>query len=247
MESSNFSSRAADLISQAQSGRRIETGFLTPLEQSVLISKLKNSALFFHTDGGLNNAERRIFCICAQPIDIADCALFDTLKIEFFKQELEFLTHRNILGSLLGLGLKRSMIGDILIGQMCAYVFVVNHKTQYIIDNLVNVGRANVRVSVSQIDSDFALPSGTVKKSTLASLRLDNVLALGLSISRQKACELIKSESVLIDHVLQTRPSKEVGKDSVISIRKHGRIVLREVSDKSTKKNRTWVELECFR
>ena len=246
MKRNDFLPRATDLIAQAQTGRQIYTDFLTPLEQSVLISQLKKSGLEFEASGGYENAERRMFCLGESNTGYNHNFPIDTLKISFYKQELKYLTHRNILGSLLGLGQNRSMIGDILIGQMCAYVFVVDHKTQYILENLSNVGRANVSVSIAQTDIDYDLPSGTIKKSTLASLRLDSILALGLSISRQKACELIKGESVFIDHVLQSRPGKEVSEGSVISVRKHGRIVLKNISDKSSKKNRTWVELECF-
>jgi len=244
MKQSDYMPRATDLIAQAQTGRRIYTDFLTPLEQSTLISALKKSGLENEASGGHENAERRMFCLGEQYY--GEIFPIDTLKIDFYKQELKYLTHRNVLGALLGLGQNRSMIGDILIGQMCAYVFVLDHKSEYILANLTEVGRAHVSVSIAQQDIEYALPSGTIKKSTLASLRLDSILALGLSISRPKACELIKGELVFIDHVLQTKPGKEVSQGSVISIRKHGRIVLTEVSDKSSKKNRTWVELECF-
>ncbi len=246
MKRNDFLPRATDLIAQAQRGELVYTDFLTPLEQSTLLAQLNKSGIDHDAGGGYEHAERRMFSLGEKHSFDDDKFPIDTLKIEFYKQELKYLTHRNVLGALLALGQNRSMIGDILIGDMCAYVFVVNHKSDYILQNLTDVGRAHVNVSVAQTDIEYSLPSGTIRKSTLASLRLDSILALGLGISRQKACELIKSESVFIDHVLQSKPGKEVSEGSVISVRKHGRIVLRDVSSKSSKKNRTWVELECF-
>lgn len=245
MKQSDYLPRATDLIAQAQRGKLVYTDFLTPLEQSTLLAQLNKSGIDHDASGGHENAERRIFCLgekgrhydCGFPIDI--------LKIEFYKQELKYLTHRNILGALLGLGIKRSMIGDILTSEMCAFVFVVSHKTQFIRESLVSAGRANVNVSVVETFEHEHAP-GTIRKATLASLRLDSVVALGLSISRQKACDLVKSEAVFIDHVLQTKAGKEVVQANVISVRKHGRIVVKDVSENSTRKNRTWVELECF-
>jgi len=246
MKQSDYLPRATDLIAQAQTGRRIYTDFLTPLEQSTLIAALSKSGIDHDASGGYEHAERRMFCLGEKHSYDNNKFPIDTLKIEFYKRELKYLTHRNVLGALLALWQNRSMIGDILIGDMCAYVFVLDHKSDYILANLTDIGRAHVRVSIEQSDIKYAIPSGTIRKSTLASLRLDSVLALGLSISRQKASELVKSDAVFIDHVLQSKPGKEVVQGSVISVRKHGRIVLREVSDKSSKKNRTWVELECF-
>ncbi|MBT3318365.1 MAG: hypothetical protein HN948_02785 [Clostridia bacterium] len=246
MKQNDYLPRATDLIAQAQSGRRIYTDFLTPLEQSTLIAALSKSGIDHDASGGHYNAERRMFRLGERQSWDDDKFPIYTLKIVFYKQELKYLTHRNVLGALLALGQNRSMIGDILIGDMCAYVFVLSHKSEYILANLTDIGRAHVSVSIAISDIDYAHPAGTIRKSTLASLRLDSVLALGLSISRQKASELVKSEVVFIDHVLQSKPGKEVSQGSVISVRKHGRIVLREVSSKSSKKNRTWVELECF-
>lgn len=221
------------------------TDFLDPRQQRIagqVLNLLEGVA--FHFDGGTEDCER---CLCVirheayPPEEIALPVSF--LRITW-NAERKKLTHRDFLGSILGSGIKREKIGDIILEVGCAYVIGDAEISRYLLYNLSKVGSTPVQVTTSD---SIGKKQETVKiiHSTVASLRLDCVVSTGYNISRSKALEVIKGGKVRLNWEEALTPAKELKEKDVISLRGRGRIVLEEVSG-TTRKDRIKVTIHKY-
>ncbi len=153
-------------------------------------------------------------------------------------------THRAVLGSVLGLGLKREKIGDLLLGEEEAQVIVAEEISDYILTHLQKVGP--VAVQVAPIDPEqLNVPVERVKEisSTVASLRLDAVAGIGYGESRTRMAREIKAEKVKVNWKVVTDPAHKVAAGDVLSMRGRGRVIVAEVGGE-TKKGRIRVVMK---
>ncbi|NLY90978.1 MAG: photosystem II S4 domain protein [Firmicutes bacterium] len=153
-------------------------------------------------------------------------------------------THRDVLGSILGLGLKREKIGDLLLSAEEAQAVVAEEVGDFILTNLTKVGA--LKVMVEAIDPEqLNTPVERVKeiRSTVASLRLDAVAGLGYGVSRSRMAREIKMAKVKVNWRPVTDPDYKVAVGDVLSIRGRGRVVVAEVGGE-TKKGRLIVRLK---
>ena len=149
-----------------------------------------------------------------------------------------------VLGSLIGLGLKRGKIGDLLLSTDEAQVVVAAEVAEYILTNLNKVG--SVPVAVAAIDPEqLNTPVERVKeiKSTVASPRLDAVAGLGFGVSRSRMAREIKMGKVKVNWQVAMDPDHKVDAGDVLSIRGRGRVVVDEIGGE-TRKGRLFVKLK---
>lgn len=156
------------------------------------------------------------------------------------------LTHRDYLGSILGLGLDRGKIGDILVFEEKAFCYVAEEIADYIGINLTKAGKCQVKVSVLSF-SNVCLPEPKIeeKKVTVSSLRLDAVLSAAFSLSRSKAQILIQSEKAFVDWRVLKNDSYQLKEGEIISLRGFGRVKLEKINGK-TKKDRISILLHKY-
>ncbi|MFR5781971.1 MAG: YlmH/Sll1252 family protein [Oscillospiraceae bacterium] len=130
-------------------------------------------------DGGYSEAERRAAVFGGERAPI--CCLEIAPTAPKFAEEL---THRDYLGSLMGLGLRRSVLGDIVLAEGRAYVFCLESVAGHIEDGLTQVRRTNVRVRRAENlpESVTAPPEETTL--TAASERLDALVSAAFNLSR---------------------------------------------------------------
>jgi RNA-binding protein YlmH len=154
--------------------------------------------------------------------------------------------HREILGSLMGLGLGREKFGDIVFDESYFYVFMVREVEDYVLSQLLTVGREPIQGRMTALeDFNYVRESGEMKRVSAASFRLDAVVAALVPTSRSHAQELIKKEMVKVNHRLEGRGSFEVSPGDLISIRKAGRFQLGS-EWKQSKKGRLHFEAEKY-
>ncbi len=214
------------------------TTFLDPSEIIDAQGTLKNAP--YITFGGYEGAERKIIFITnEEKIDFNN--YISVIKII----SNDTLNHRSVLGSLLGLGIKREMIGDILIGEF-AEVLVVKNIEEYILSNLKKVGNENVFLEYIKI-SELIIPEKKVTEiiTTVASLRIDALISAAFRISREKSIILIQTEDVKINHVLVKSASKVVNEGDIISVKRKGRFVVSKIISE-TKSGRIKIKIEKF-
>ena len=156
------------------------------------------------------------------------------------------LTHRDYLGSLLSLGIKREVTGDILVREDGADILILRDIADFLLANYEKAGHTSLALSIVGLQD---LNTGAVrteeKRVAVASLRLDSLLSAAFDLSRGKAQEAIRSGIVLVNSRVLLKPDFFLQEGDKMVLRGRGKAVLREVSGR-TKKDRTFVVLERY-
>ena len=220
-----------------KTGEICSTNFLDPSEivdAESIIRRYPNC--FF---GGYDNAERKVLVIGSDNIENAK-EYIEVLTIESNKS----MSHREILGSILGLGLNRDIIGDILIKDNRADVFIMKDISRYVLQNLEKVGREKVKIYKNFYENLLEVEDLSKEvKTTVASLRLDAIISASVGISREISTRRVQNEKVKLNHKIIINSSKQVKAGDKISVRGYGRIELVEILGE-TKKDRIRVVLK---
>jgi RNA-binding protein YlmH len=146
------------------------------------------------------------------------------------------LSHRDYLGALMGLGIKREITGDILVEEEKCSIVVLEEIADYIASNLLKVGNTGVNTTIVDIMNLSAPePKEREIRTTVAALRLDSVCAPAFGISRSKSAEWIKAGKVNLNWEASQNPDKAVREGDTISIRGKGRAVLEKVGGRTRK------------
>ena len=222
------------------------TAFLDPAQCAAA------ERLFSHAKhllyGGYDDAERRVMVFLPDYFDAlpAEDDPLALLRVSIPKGSRE-LTHRDYLGSILALGVDRSVVGDILVRPDGADIIVLAGMADYFLSNYVQAGRTSLSVSRQPISE--LLFSETViksKKDTVASLRLDNIVSSAFDLSRAKAQEAIKGGLVFADSLQCCKPDAAVREGEKIVLRGKGKAILSEIG-KTTRKDRIFITLDLYR
>ena len=243
--------RILDKLEQSQN-RSIPThsGFLTAEEAADaegMLARLSGvQPIFF---GGFAQAERRLCAFLPDWLDYADWQAGDDCPVAALSAKVSGfsrLSHRDYLGSIMGLGLLREKIGDILLTEAGAQVIVLRETLPILLSQWQQVGRYPVKLWEIPL-GDLSAPEPEVKiiKDSVASLRMDAVVSSGFSISRSRAGELISGGKVLRNHAVCDKTDKTVEAGDVFSCRGLGKCVLSSIGG-SSKKGRIWIELARY-
>lgn len=220
--------------------------FLNLHEQSVLcdMRALKNYVML----GGYPAAERKVVCFgAADETQALENAPFILLKIAPAAPKFaETFTHRDFLGSVLALGLRREMLGDIVIADNCGYVFCMESIAEFITDNLDRVRHTSVHVTQVQELPQALTEEPEPQSIVVASVRLDALLSGVFRLSRSEAQKLIASERVFVNGVLCTRAGAELKENCLVSARGFGRFRYLGI-DRETKKGKLRVMVQIFK
>ena len=236
--------RVLDRLEQAQNrGIPAHTQFLSPGEQAAVTDLLNTCGhprhLFF---GGFEGAERQI-CVFLpdwqEQEDWLACGEEAVCALRAGFPKDADLSHRDILGSLMGLGITREKLGDIVIDDTGCFVLVMSDAVGILLSQWDSAGRARLNVKrVSLGDISVAPPQVRTIRDTVSTLRLDAVVACGFSTSRGKAADLIGAGRVMVNH-------RECMKADVLTCRGLGKCVLTEVGGLS-RKGRITLTIECY-
>ncbi len=198
--------------------------------------------------GGYEDSERKM-CIYI-PDYLDDSFLTDEespivcLRATFFKDETP--THRDFLGALMGCGITRESVGDILVGKTTCDFFVTEEIAPYILQNFESAGRVSLKLSRIALQ-DIAVPEQKLSEitDTVASVRLDSILSSGFRISRGTAGEYIAAGKTAIDGLICEKSDKIVSEGTKISVRGLGKIRLSKIGH-TTKKGRISVTIHRY-
>ena len=158
------------------------------------------------------------------------------LEGTFFREDN--LSHRDILGALMGAGIQRETVGDILVEPGRCLFFVTREIAPYVLDNLRSAGRTVLHLTQVLLQG-LSLPQPEFQeiRDTVSSVRLDSVIASGFRIGRSLAAEYIRSGKAALDGIPCEKPDKPVPEGAKISVRGLGKIRLASIGGK-TKKDR---------
>lgn len=196
--------------------------------------------------GGYEGAERMMLGFTppyiSEPMESDDFPIIP-LAVTYNGRFSRQLAHRDFLGAILGLGLERSNIGDIRLTESGAVVYVASGIAYYITENLLEVGRTTVTVARHSQQQNIEA-TGTEKRITVASLRLDAVISVAFNLSRGKAATLIESEKVFVNWAI-AKKTLQLSEGDIVTIRGTGRIRLDTISG-PTKKDRVAVMITLY-
>lgn len=242
---------AEDLAVSAQrKGIARYSSFLSDREQALCRAAMNRAGCACYTfDGGYENAERRVLCI--EPEDSWGERPVVCVRIVCrLVSGAEAPQHKDYLGSLTGLEIKREGLGDILLPQSepgTAYVFALAPVAKLIERELGSIGRVSASAQILTEDEmpRFEPAERELRSATVSSLRLDAVLAAMLHCSRGMAAELIAAGRVEINHVAVESASAPVYAQDIFTVRGKGRFQLVSLGGKS-KKGRQIIEYFQF-
>lgn len=218
----------------------IFSDFLNMEEQSIL----SNSYIPCTTYGGYPMAER-VIAGFGENIESSDFPL-SYLLIEPVKQKFsDTLTHRDFLGALMNLGIKREMLGDIIVADNCGYLICLTQIAPYIADNLTRIKHTSIKIT--QIDN---LPDNIIREPeptelVVSSLRLDVLISAVYKLSRSEASKLFTTGKVFVNSKITENTSYQTKENDIISVRGFGRFVF-IAQLRKTKKDRFVAEIKKY-
>ncbi len=217
-------------------------GFLSEGETARAIEffgKTKSNISFY---GGFEGALRRYLCVCP---DWCENVKFPISAVTFSYRKQDKLSHRDFLGSIMALGITREKVGDILIQDGRAVVFLCEDIAEFVKNEIVKVGRVGVSASFGYEEPLPELGKKVELSTTISSNRLDCVISAICDKSRNKAQEIIENSYVSVNSFLIEKPTKCIFDGDVISVRKTGRFNIVSITDIS-KKGRIILKYEKF-
>jgi len=241
--------KALDRLKAAQNKNHATfTDFLNPQRSAVFMQQFIKKSVIARIYGGFDAAERKMLGF-APPYPECDDPLSNLfypitpIAVAYNERFSRQLTHRDFLGSVLGLGLDRGKVGDIRLGESGAVMYVSNEVAGFIQESLREVGRTSVTATVCT-EFDEMETQGATKRITVASLRLDAVISVAFHLSRSKAAALIEGEKVFVNWAIAKKTMQLCAGD-VVTIRGTGRIRMDEIIGQ-TKKDRVAVCITIF-
>ena len=201
------------------------TEFLSPAEQNLLRFTVKGVP--YHFEGGFENAEKALCVFGSEEL----CGYIESAPITFIKIEpcsMKFsgeLAHRDFLGSIMSLGIRRSTLGDIIVKNNIAFAPCLDNIADYICENLVEIKHTNVRCSKIDFIPDDMIPQPIENEFVVASERLDSVISAIYKLSRSESKGLCEHEKVFVGGIPVLNASYTPKDGDIITVRGHGKIV----------------------
>lgn len=219
------------------------TGFLD-MQRQLHVHEMKNK---FRTDfilwGGYDDAERKILLFLPD---------YDAPKEDFLRiirashSAAATLSHRDFLGAVLNLGIKRELVGDILVSENSADIIIKPEIEEFLYVNLRKAARTELSLAALPI-TELKTPKAEIKEITfsVSSLRLDSVIASVFNLSRSRAADAVSAQLVYVNDVLCLKPDKAVFCGDKITLRRKGRVVISEIGGES-RKGKTFVKAKVY-
>jgi RNA-binding protein YlmH len=220
------------------------SSFLSLAEQDLLA----RTRLGAGTYGGYENAERKIAVFGSEDaFGYTEEAPIACLKIEPLMQKYaDKLTHRDFLGSVIGLGLERDVTGDIIIHENVGYMFCLENIADFIAENLTKVRRTDVKCTRVPSPPVETLVLPEERAFFVASERADAVIAAIYGFSRSECQKLFGQKLVFINSRLCENTDHILKEGSRVSVRGFGRFIYCGIS-KTTKKGRLCVKARVYK
>ena len=232
------------LVRSERTGQWCYSGFLSPAEQEDLLRCSETAGIPFFLTGGYEGAERKI--LAAGNEEEAGPAEPPIRVISVKPRSLKFaeeLTHRDYLGAILGLGIERSLVGDILVRDKQAWFFCLDSIAELLAANLEQVRRTAVAAKIVPPDIPELQPKYETLRLNVASERLDAVTAAFAGVSRGQAGALFAAEKVMVNGRVILDKGARLKEGDILTVRGVGKAVYDGI-EQETKKRRLWV---CLR
>lgn len=241
-------SKMLDKINFCETRNLLQVTDFLDLAQQQLIKKFLQGQrienyLFF---GGFEEAERKAIAFYPEKLEnlirekkIDFNEWIKVLRITLPNENKGKYEHKNYLGALMKLGIKREKVGDILVDKEGADIIIHKDILKFLQNNLSQLIRFQ-KVKIEEIDlKNLRKVNIQREQMTIAvsSMRLDNIVAELVKCSRSKATEILMQERVFVNYEVATKATKEIKEKDRITIRGKGRFEIQEIVGKTRKGN----------
>ena len=235
-----FISQMKDQIRIFQKQNRpIMTYFLTLSEQNILLNMVPKDIHVF-LDGGYSQAEKKIACFLPEGYDAySDCICLHA----HYNSKFKTLSHSDLLGCLMHLGIERNVIGDLVVQDEDLFIFCKEQIAPYIMDNCTSIGKCNVHFKEC-FDYKITKTNKEELKIMCSSLRLDSIVSQLSHCSRSEATKKIKVGLVKVNDVVLEQ-NLQLCNNDFVSIRKTGLFQFKGVVS-TTKKGRHFLLFDRY-
>lgn len=198
------------------------------------------------TFGGYDYSERQMVAFLPDALCYEYVYPISILKISPLQKKFaDKLSHRDYLGSILNLGIERCKIGDILVEDDYAILFIHQSLELFMLDELRRIKHTSVMTTIEDFQDFQYVPKTKEIKGTVSSVRLDSLLALAFASSRSKLVAYIEGGKVFVNGKLITSNGYQIKEQDIVSVRGLGRFRFDEVMSQ-TKKGRYYVTIQLY-
>ena len=213
------------------------TRFLDPAEAALGARMARQVGAQFSAWGGYDQAERVVGCFSPMGEEIETGQYPVVCLHSRYSARFCSVSHRDLLGAFMALGLTRSCAGDIIIAGADIYLFAHEQTAGFIAQSMTSAGKAPLEFHALERTPQMPEPEGTRFSAVVSSLRLDGVLAAAYKLSRSEAAECIRAGAVKVDHIPCERIDASIKEGALLSLRGRGRVRLISI-DGLTRKQR---------
>ncbi|RHF70130.1 RNA-binding protein [Fusobacterium mortiferum] len=174
--------------------------------------------------------------IAVKPKDFPQEELY--FPVKYFKitnrSKFKELEHKHYLGTIMSFGIKRELMGDLIVEDDSCYGIVSEEIFDFLVDNLKEVGRNPV--TVEEVDRN-QVPSLKFEElvDSVSSVRLDNIVSVMINNSRSKGLELIETGEVSVNYVVDKEKNSPLKEGDIVTIRKKGKFIFEKILGENKK------------
>jgi RNA-binding protein YlmH len=227
--------KTIDLIQRAAYGKYGQTDFLDLRQQELVKAVSVNYSVDWQLNGGFAEAERKRLILYPEWV-LEPETLIAYIRITHKEFKDNSIGHRDYLGAVLNLGIKREKLGDIIVQTTNAFLIADIEIASFISQQLLKVKHSNVVVEIIP-KQQFVFEPPEIKslQTTVASLRLDAIVAAAFNLPRADTNFMIEAGNVKINHLESSKCSVQIKTGDLISVRGWGRLRLEEIGNLSRK------------
>ncbi|ASK63570.1 RNA-binding protein [Virgibacillus phasianinus] len=216
----------------------ILTDFLDPREQQIMImlidAKVSDSTIQLFGGGKYSERKRAIIAPNYEEVIMDDFGI--VMLQATYNEKFITMSHRDVMGSFLSLGIKRKKLGDIVVQDGLVQLLVTDDISTYILANLTSIKKASIKLIEKPTQSFLEKKPVWIEENKLvSSLRLDTIIKEIYSISRKQAAESITRRLVKVNYRIVEDQSFSVREHDLISFKGKGRSKIGQVNGKTKK------------
>lgn len=235
----------------------LSSNFLSANEISeiIKIERVNNRYVDTFYYGGYENSERKTVVFVPKFYGVSEDTLQDFLNTNGYnplqllnikKDRFINLTHRDYLGAVMGLGIKREMIGDIIVNENGCSLFCLKAVASFLVENLKQAGRGNLAVDIGNMNElDKIKPETEIAFISVASLRIDCLVAAVFKISRNSAVNAINQGLVYVNSEQITKTDYLIKQGDKLVLRGKGKSAVDEIIGEN-KKGRIHINIKRY-
>ena len=239
--------RLLDLSRQAdRKGIVLFSDFLNLNEQHIFHSLHKELYTTTELYGGYAQAERQMAAFIPDALCYEwNYPLVCVRATPLYPKYAENLSHRDVLGALMHLGLERSRLGDIVLLESGIYIFCTQTIAPFVSEELTQIRHTMIQTSLVDIQSLDVHPQFEERTEMIASNRIDAIIAKAYHFSRSEAASMLVSEKVFVNGRCITNCNHTCENGTIISVRGKGRFIF-ETDQSLSKKGKLRIKLRMY-